>query len=178
MAGIQFYSMEKKDFLKSINEDPSTAPASYFSDDFMKSLDTGADSDKWSLHTFTYFDGIAGYFGAIPYVYNYLVRWNPKTQKVDFVVYAGMLPNADESLFYSFEGDAEVSTLGKVYENTQILQGKYKPYNMPMEDAKSWFDIMQLVTMHILDDVLSGRTPPSMPATPAKFLRKAMRAEE
>jgi len=178
MAGVEFHSEDRADFIKDMEDGRSDTPLSYLSDDFMKGLETAAGDENWNLFTFTWYDGKPGYFGQIGYIYNYLLRWNAKTQKVDFMVFGGFLPIFDSGMLYSFEGVATISSPGQIYGDIELLKGNYKPLGIAVEDQKSWFDIMQLLTMHSLDATLNPKKSPSAPAPPAKFLRKAMRAEE
>ena len=105
----------------------SDRPGSYWSDDFSKGMENAAIGDEnWNLFILTFYDGNAGLAGDKGLVYNYMVSWNAKISKVNVVLYSGFLPDLDNGMRYSFEGTAKLPR-GKIYEDSQILDGRYKP---------------------------------------------------
>jgi hypothetical protein len=171
---VEFDSYDKAGFIKKMSEGRSERPAMYWSDEFLKGLVSAATGDEnWNLFTMTTHDGIPGYFGDMAEVYTYMVRWNAKTSKVDVVIYAGFMPVLDEGLLYSFQGTAKLPE-GKIYEDSQVFDGKWKPMTaagISVSDQKSWFDIMQLFSMHGLNTQLEN--PPKTQSAPVRFLQKA-----
>ena len=126
-TGTEFSSYDKNEFIKEMSEGKSERPAMYMSDDFLKAmLNAATMGENWNFFTMTFHDGGSGPYGALAQVYNYMVRWNAKTSKVDVVFYAEWMPVLDKGLLYSFEGTAKLPQ-GKLYEDSQIFDGKYKP---------------------------------------------------
>jgi hypothetical protein len=136
-------------------------------------IDAATGDENWNLFTMTVHDGIIRYFGDLGIVYNYMLRWNAQTSKVDVVNFVGFLPALDEGMLYSFEGTAKLPQ-GKIYEDSQVKDGKYNPWSatgVSVSDQKSWFDIMQLCTMNSLKAQLE-KLPKAQSAS-VRFLQKA-----
>lgn len=79
---------------------------------------------------------------------------------------------AFDKMLYSFQGVATISSAGKIYGDIEILPSNYKPLGIAVEDQKSWFDLMQLITMHSIDDQFN----PKVPTPPTRILQKAISA--